>query len=383
MAQNRQVRREAALPASHDAAGRTQAVRPKTEAGTWFLGILMVLVAGWSLRQTALFTMPLTMGFFVALAVWPVCRWVQEHVPRALSWLGYLAALLTILALLAVLAAGVGFVVQRLASDYAQQIGNVQQLWQEARSWLESRGLPAPELSFSQGDLASALGAARGALLGVLNSVWHALTVIVLALFVVMLMLPEVPEWRAELSDNAGDRAAAWREVVATVGQKVRRFLAVRAALGVVTGFLYGLWSWLFGVEHALLWGMLAFLLNFLPTIGSLIAGILPVLFAFAQHDMTTGIAVGAGILAIEQVMGNYVDPRLSGSQLSLSPLVVLVSLLLWSWIWGLAGALLAVPMAILLMTVMSRIPALEPIALFMSNRRNRRELRRSIRPAR
>lgn len=368
--------------------GRRRAARPGADADTWFLGILMTLAAAWSLRQTAFFTMPLAMGFFVALAVWPVCRRVQERVPQALGWLGYVVSLVVILAVLAVLAAGIGFALQRLAGDYLQQVENLQRLWREASSWLEGRGLTVPDFPFGRdaspaGGLTDLLGALKGALLGVLNSAWHTLTVLVLVLFVVMLVLPEVPDWRAELSDSAGDRAGTWRDAVAAVGQHVRRFLAVRTVLGLVTGVLYGLWSWLFGVEHAVLWGVLAFLLNFVPTFGSIVAGTLPVLFAFAQHGLATGLAVGAGILVIEQVMGNYVDPRFSGRELSLSPLVVLVSLLLWSWIWGLAGALLAVPMAILLMTVMARIPALEPVALFMSNRRDRRELQRSVTPAR
>src|SRR5690606_3089301 len=91
---------------------------------------------------------------------------------------------------------------------------------------------------------------------------------------------------------------------------------------------LYAGWLAIFGTPLLLVWGILALLLNFIPTIGSLIAGILPVLFVFAQQDLQTAILVAAGLLVIEQVMGNYIDPKVTGRQLSLSPLVVLVSLL-------------------------------------------------------
>ena len=117
--------------------------------------------------------------------------------------------------------------------------------------------------------------------------------------------------------------------------------------------------------------GLLALLLNFIPTVGSLIAGIFPVLFAFAQKDPGTALLVGGGLLVIEQVMGNFVDPKLLGERLSVSPLVILVSLLVWSWIWGIAGALIAVPMTVLLTVTFAQVPALRPVALFLSNERD------------
>src|SRR5690606_27153103 len=103
------------------------------------------------------------------------------------------------------------------------------------------------------------------------------------------------------------------------------------------------------GTPLLLVWAVLALLLNFIPTFGSLIAGALPVLFVLGQQDLSTALFVGAGLLIIEQIMGNYVDPKVTGHQLALSPLVVLVSLVLWTWLWGITGALIATPMTMLL----------------------------------
>lgn len=82
-----------------------------------------------------------------------------------------------------------------------------------------------------------------------------------------------------------------------------------------------------------------------------------------------------AGLLMIEQIMGNYVDPRLLGRRLAISPLMILISLLVWSWIWGIAGAVLAVPMTVLLIVTFVRVPPLRPIALLLSNDLDMRRL--------
>ncbi len=134
-------------------------------------------------------------------------------------------------------------------------------------------------------------------------------------------------------------------------------------------------WLSLFGIDFILVWGLLALLLNFIPTVGSLIAVISPVLFAFVQKDPGTAMLVAGGLLLIEQIMGNFVDPRLLGKKISVSPLMILVALLVWSWIWGVPGALIAVPMTILVVVTFAQIPALRPVALLLSNERDLADL--------
>ena len=155
---------------------------------------------------------------------------------------------------------------------------------------------------------------------------------------------------------------------IGIIAVRLRRYLLARAILGLITALLYAAWLWIFSVDLLVVWALLAFLLNFIPTLGSLIAGALPVLYAFVQKDAGTALAVGAGIFVIEQVMGNYVDPRVQGRQVSLSSLVVLITLLVWGWMWGVAGAILAVPITIAAMIICAHIPRLRPFALMLSN---------------
>jgi AI-2 transport protein TqsA len=191
----------------------------------------------------------------------------------------------------------------------------------------------------------------------------------VFVFFLTLMMLVEAPSWRDKLlhlaaPDSEDDALSAVREIA----QRLRRYLLVRTVMGAVTALLYAGWLWLFGVELLFVWGLLAFVLNYIPTIGSLVAGIAPVIYAFLTRDPGTALFVGGGILVIEQVMGNYVDPRVQGSQVSISPLVVLVVLLFWVWIWGIAGAVLAVPITIAILIVSGHVTAMRPLAILLGD---------------
>lgn len=113
---------------------------------------------------------------------------------------------------------------------------------------------------------------------------------------------------------------------------------------------------------------MLALLLNFIPTIGSIIAGTLPALYALATRDPGTALAVAGGLLVIEQIMGNYVDPRLMGHQLALSPVVVLTTLMVWGWIWGPLGAFLATPITVLMATLFAHSRRMRPVGMLLAD---------------
>lgn len=113
---------------------------------------------------------------------------------------------------------------------------------------------------------------------------------------------------------------------------------------------------------------MLALLLNFIPTIGSIIAGTLPALYALATRDPGTALAVAGGLLVIEQIMGNYVDPRLMGHQIALSPVVVLITLMVWGWIWGPLGAFLATPITVLMATLFAHSRRLRPAGMLLAD---------------
>jgi AI-2 transport protein TqsA len=189
----------------------------------------------------------------------------------------------------------------------------------------------------------------------------------VLVFFFTLLMLIEAETWRRKAEAAVG-RSGQTRETVATIGHKVRWYLLVRSFSGALSGTLVGLWLWLIGVDFALLWGIMFFLFNYAPTVGSIVAGVLAMLVALMQLGLVWAVVAAAGMLAIDQAIGNFLDPHLQGRTLDISPLVVLVAVIFWGWIWGVPGMLLAVPMTATMITVCEQVPALRPIALLMSS---------------
>ncbi len=210
---------------------------------------------------------------------------------------------------------------------------------------------------------------ASGIAVKILSTASSALFATVLVIFLTLIMLIEAPRWRQKLAcvvDGPARRDVS--ESAAVIASLLRRYLVARTILGVLTAILYVTWLWIFGVDLLVVWALLTFVLNYIPTLGSLISGALPVLYAVVQKDPGTAVIVGIGIFAIEQVMGNYVDPRVQGRQVSLSSLVVLITLLVWGWIWGIAGAILAVPITIAAMIICAHVPSLRPFALMLSD---------------
>ncbi len=346
----------------------------------WLLGILAAAASLWVLQAAASILIPLVSAFFVAIAVSPVGRWVRGRVPRRLSWLGLTASMLLILVILAAFFGSMALVAQRVAEDFPQYAEALGKLWAKANHWIQ--GAKA-DLTAAQAGQGAGQPAGQGGEVPVdpitgfaktaLSSAGQTISTLVLTVFLSLLMQLEAPVWREKIVMTLGrERCRMAVEAVAAIAQQFRRYLVVSSVLGLITGALYIGWLSLFGVDLVLLWGFLAFLLNYVPVVGSVVAGALPVLLVVATQDAGTAMAVAAGLLVIEQVMGNFVAPHMQGKQLAISPLVVMIALLLWSWLWGAAGALLAAPMAVLIAITLNHADALRPFAIFMSDKSDR-----------
>jgi predicted PurR-regulated permease PerM len=137
----------------------------------------------------------------------------------------------------------------------------------------------------------------------------------------------------------------------------------------------------LIGVDFAVTWGAVAFFLNFIPTIGSIVASIPPILLALVQFypNFWPGLITALVLVTIQLSMGNGIAPKVMGDQLNLSPVVILLSLLFWGWLWGIVGALLSVPIASAIKIVCDNIQTLHPISVMMgSGKSYRREFEKA-----
>jgi AI-2 transport protein TqsA len=367
--------RQDRLPAERLAAGRSSPDRQAREEPVpvadresrgvlvWLLAPITLIVGAAALKLSAEVTMPLAFAYFLAVLVQPLQVWLQAHLPRWLRWLAVPLTMLTVVAVVALAISLLSMSLEPVISrgpDYAQRF---QDWLGGALGWGRAHGIQLPQAGELGGSSLSAL--AKGLPTG-LNLVGGAAGLAVLIFFFALLMLVEASAWERK-AEKAFGHSEETREAVAAIAHKVRSYLLVRSFSGALSGTLVATWLWLIGVDFTLLWGLMFYLLNYAPTVGSIIAGVLAVLVAFLQLGPLWAAIAAGGIIAIDQAIGNVLDPRLQGRALDISPLVVLLSVIFWGWIWGVPGMILAVPMTATLITLCELVPALQPAATLMS----------------
>ncbi len=213
----------------------------------------------------------------------------------------------------------------------------------------------------SAGTFVKRLGGSFFSFLG--NAVW-------VVLFMVF-MLAEQDEFSKRVIRAFGDESSiSILEALNRINKSVQDYLGLKTMISFFTGVLVSIALFLFGVPFAVLWGVLAFLLNFIPNIGSMISVIPPVLitlFQFGSLSKTLGVCVI--LVALQTVVGNFIEPKMMGKGLDLSPLIVLLSLLFWGWMWGIPGMLLSVPLTAAIKIAFEQIEATRPFALMMAGK--------------
>lgn len=324
------------------------------------LAVIATLLVVAGLRASYAVTMPLAAAIVIVAAIWPIKPWLDHALPSKVSYL------CTVLALLVISVGFIGAVYFSIAQVVRAFVGHQEQfdnLYKSLTDWVAKRGFEgflgqqgyARLISFGQTLLADAY------------------TVFVYLGFIALLVvlgLPEVPALRLKLHGALG--AADRRELIDTVdeiGGKIRRYLGVTALTSVITGVASALWAFTVGLELALVWGTLNFLLNFIPLIGNIVGIIPPTLYALVQfQSLTMTLVVFFGFAALQMAISNFLNPALQGRSLSLSLVTVVVALAFWSWVWGIAGALIAVPLTSALVVVCEHFRSTAWIARLLSN---------------
>lgn len=186
-----------------------------------------------------------------------------------------------------------------------------------------------------------------------------------LVLLAVLFMLGEAPSLRNKMHVAFKPSPEAEARITRLFA-RLNRYMSIKTLTSLATGVL--IWGWLsfLGVDFAALWGVLAFLLNFVPTVGSIIAAAPPVMLALVQLGFQEALLAAAGFMAVNIGIGNFVEPRVMGKGLGISTLAVFVSLLFWGWIFGLVGMFLAVPLTATLMAALDASPHTRPLAIML-----------------
>jgi predicted PurR-regulated permease PerM len=309
---------------------------------------------------------PVAAGLMIVALVWPLHHRMIARLPAAVAIvLSMLAAILTLI---------VGMVLviwafSTISRDLAANVGAYQAAIAALDRWLEGHGLNFDAIWAGVLSPAWLIRQAQW-IAGQVNS---AMTFLVIALIYTLLALVEVPVVQSKLSRSAAGSAPAI--ALAALGEaagKVRTYMVVRSWMSLATGLLVGLLAWGFGLGNPVQIGIIAFVLNYIPFVGSFIATLVPTALAIIQLQSWVGVlAIFAGLNIVQSIVGSYVEPRLAGSAVSLSPALVLFSVFFGMFIWGVFGAFVGTPFAIVALTVCEHVPSARWLARLCDGRRD------------
>jgi len=326
------------------------------------LAASVVVIAG--LRAAQNLVVPFMLALFLAIIAAPGVTWLQRRrVPAAV------AILLVVIIMLAVLTV-VGIVLGRSVNLFAAAIPQYQLrmdgLVESIPGSLERFNIEIEKREIQEiislGSIMSWVGTGLKGLASLLSNAF------MISLIVVFMLLEGV--WvPTKLRVAFGEDSDTVRQLSHAATQ-IQRYLAVKTIISLATGVLIAIWTAIIGLDFALVWGLLAFLLNFIPTIGSLIAAVPAVLLALVQLGPGAALAVGLGFLVVNVTFGNIIEPNVIGRTLGLSTLVVFLSLVFWGWVLGTVGMLLSVPLTMIIKIFLESNENTKPIAIMLDNGR-------------
>jgi predicted PurR-regulated permease PerM len=176
------------------------------------------------------------------------------------------------------------------------------------------------------------------------------ITMVTVALIFLLFELLVLPQ---KLRSALPREQDATRHVTAFT-REIQRYLGIKTVISIGTGLIVGFWVWIMGVDFALFWGVAAFLLNYIPVLGPLIAGVPAVLYALVQLGWAQALVLASGYLVIKLIIGDLIEPALMGRRFGLSTFMVLVALVFWGWVWGPLGMILSVPLTMMIKIALS-----------------------------
>ena len=337
----------------------------------FLLATITVIIGAAVLKITSSVLLPFTIALLLAIVTSPLVKFMEKfHIPRIIA----------VLLVLTFLLGGLGFMGMVLFSSgraliplYPKYEAKLTDIYIFAARFFE---LPYDEhLSFFD-NIWGQIGVrnrVRYMTLTFSNSFLGFLKdAVMVAIFMAFISF-EAAMFREKLGRAfEGTSAEKIKRVISDIMTQVTRYLSVKFVISVVNGILIGIGLWFVGLEFAAVWGVIQFIVNFIPTIGSIAVGLAATAFAMIQFwpDIGPTIAVGLIMLIVNVVIGNVFDPKIMGDRLGLSPLVILVSLLIWSYLWGFAGLILAVPMTAIIKIACENFPMLEPISILLGSRK-------------
>lgn len=310
----------------------------KTSRAILVMAALVVIIAG--MKQAASLLVPFLLSVFIAVLCFPMMLSLQK------KGVGKNTSLFLVVALVFIIGLTIALLIGSSVDDFSRNLpvyqARITQQWQGLMQWMATQDivLPADYLTTNL-DPKAAMRMVASILSGFGNVLANSFLIFLTVIFILL----EGATFSKKIEVfNGGEQGSDFSGVFT---EKLRMYMGIKTWMSAATGVLVALWLWLLGVDYPALWGVLAFMLNYVPNIGSIIAAVPAVLLALIQVGTGTAFLVMAGYMLINIVMGNVIEPKYMGKGLGLSALVVFLSLVFWGWVLGTAGMLLSVPLTV------------------------------------
>jgi AI-2 transport protein TqsA len=307
---------------------------------------------------------PLAFSLFAIALVWPLQVALQRRLPKLL-------ALFITLAITAIVIVTVGSAIvwgiTRVGQWLIANTGRLEAAYIGWGIWLEEHGIAIAGPITEKFDVTWFVGLLRGIAQRLQSSAGFTGLIFIF----VMLGLLEVDDFTARLKSPAAQPfGVRILRANAVIGRKLRRFMLVRSFASVLTGLGIWIFALCAGLELAAAWGAIGFALNYIPFLGSFVATLFPTLFAIAQYDSwQTVLVIFVGLNIIQFVTGSYIEPLLTGATLAISPFAVIFAVFFWSFMWGLPGAFIGVPILIAFVVYCEQEPSTRWLATLLSGK--------------
>jgi predicted PurR-regulated permease PerM len=367
-----------------DATGGTGLSDSIQSRGSAVISFAAVIVIVYGLQMAKVVLVPFLIAAFLALITVRPMLWMQRHrVPAILGALIIVCAMMLVLFL-------VGAIVGTSVAEFTAALPSYQQrldvIVQGILKFV-AETLNSDESLQSLSDMIDP-GWAMGLAASILNGLKDVLTNIFLIFFTIIFILLEASTVETKVEAAFG-RSAHSLEAPRVFLSNLGRYLGIKTLVSMATGMTAGVLTWAIGLDFPLLWAMLAFLLNYVPTIGSIIAAVPAVLLALVQLGAPEATATVIGFVGINVLFGNFIEPRLMGYGVGISPLVVFIGLVLWGWVFGPVGMLLSVPLTMTLKLALESDERTRWMAILLGSERDaqyalmRRSARSGVEPER
>ena len=328
------------------------------------MAAMVVVIAG--LDAAGQIILPILFSVFLSILALPGVNGLKKlGLPTPLAILLVVALVSLFLVAISGIIAGT---VRGFTAAIPRYQAPLQDLWTTSLATLERFGIGDQELvaDFKPGDVMPLVGQTIGAVAAIFSQI----VIVTVTMTFILFEASELAR-KTEVALGGGSNTVSR---FAEASDKVQRYLFIKTVVSAITGLAVGIWVSLLGIDFPMLWALLAFMLNYIPSVGSIIAAIPPTLLAIVTLGWPYAVAVALGYMVVNIALGNIIEPRLLGRSLGLSPLVVFLSLLFWGWIWGPAGMLFSVPMTVIAKLILEGSEDTRWIAVFLGSARDVRE---------